>query len=478
MKPYLMFLSFYTFLSAQPLDTLWTKTLGGEEDEWSAQVIQTSDGGYAIVGYTATYGAGNGNVWLVKIDSKGDTLWTRTFGGPEEDWGSSIIQTSDGGYVILGRTESFGSGSTDAYLIRTDSSGNTLWTRTFGGEKDDWGHSIIKAIDGGYLLLGSTESFSQGEYMNIWVIKTDTSGDTLWTRTFGGIDLAAGYSLIQTSDEGYVILGDLLSVGYPDVYLIKIDIEGNLLWTNTFGGEYCDWGNSVIQTSDNGYLITGVTNFRGTGKKRDLYLAKVSNIGEVLWEKAFGKAAWGNSVIETKDRGYLITGCTYLNGAGGGDLWLVKTDPDGDTLWTRTFGGNREDWGRSIIPTSDGGCIITGGTLSFGGGKCDIWILKLIPKSGIGEGNALEKSCIRISSYPRSGGMDIRFSVPERTKVRVMVYDILGSLRATLLKEKQVEPGVEQRIALDGKCLTPGVYFLVITTDKGEQSSCKIIVVR
>ncbi|MHA2277642.1 MAG: hypothetical protein ACXAC2_17820, partial [Candidatus Kariarchaeaceae archaeon] len=166
-------------------DTLWTKTFGVG---LGYSVQQTTDEGYIITGCT------EGDVWLIKTDESGDTLWTKTFGGGDEDNGLSVQQTTDEGYIITGRTYSFGAGHADLWLIKTDESGDTLWTKTFGGGDKDNGLSVHQTADEGYIITGSTESFGAGDY-DVWLIKTDESGDTLWTKTFGGGESDGGSSV-------------------------------------------------------------------------------------------------------------------------------------------------------------------------------------------------------------------------------------------------------------------------------------------
>jgi hypothetical protein len=242
-----------TTLLAQAPDTLWTRTFGSSQDEGHS-VQQTSDGGYIVTGWTASIGAGGSDVWLIKTDASGDTIWTRTFGGSGMDKGRSVQQTTDGGYVVAGNTASFGAGGFGFWLIKTDSSGDTIWTKTFGGRgsDSDYGHSVQQTSDGGYVVTGDNG-------FGVWLIKTDASGDTLWTRIFvgGGV----GYSVQQTSDGGYIVAGETGS----SVWLIKTDAWGDTLWTRTFGGNDSDCGHSVQQTTDGGYIVAGVTSSVGAG---------------------------------------------------------------------------------------------------------------------------------------------------------------------------------------------------------------------
>ena len=354
------------------------KTFGGTGNDNGLSVQQTTDGGYITTGITESFGSGDNDVYLIKTNNYGDTLWTKTFGGTDSDDGYSVQQTSDEGYIIAGHTESFGYGSYDVYLIRTNNNGDTLWTKTFGGAEGDLGKFVQQTTDGGFIITGQTISFGNGLW-DIYLIKTDNNGDTLWTKTFGGTDWEKGYSVQQTTDGGYIITGTTLSFGSgnDDVYLIKTDSYGDTLWTKTFGGTDSDEGRSVQQTSDGGYIITGWTGSFGNGSY-DVYLIRTDNYGDTLWTKTIGGSGWdrGYSVQQTTDEGYIITGWTDSFGIGGPDLYLIKTDNNGDTLWTKTFGGTDYDIGMSVQKTSNGGYIITGHTYSYGMGGSDVYLIK------------------------------------------------------------------------------------------------------
>ncbi|KPJ58506.1 MAG: hypothetical protein AMJ46_14090, partial [Latescibacteria bacterium DG_63] len=257
----------------------------------------------------------------------GDTLWTRTYGGSDNDYGYSVHETSDGGYIIAGTTKSFGAGNYDVYLLKTDASGDAVWTRTYGGGDLDYGYSAIQTADGGYAVVGRTKSFGAGNY-DVYLVKTDSSGDTTWTRTYGGGDRDEGHSLQQTADGGYIIVGynDPWGTAIMDVYLVKIDAQGGVLWTRTHGTEdNYDCAFSVQQTTDGGYIVAGKSDY---------------------WE--------------TNDT----------------QVRIYKTDPDGDTLWTRTYGGSAWDEAYWVQQTTDGGYIVAGYTESFGAGNQDFYLLK------------------------------------------------------------------------------------------------------
>ncbi len=378
---------------AQPV-TLWTKTFGGTSWDWGYSVQQTTDGGYIITGWTVNYGSGLTDLWLIKTNPEGDTLWTKTFGGTLNDEGYSVQQTTDGGYIITGYTDSYGAGNSDIWLIKTNTEGDTLWTKTFGGGGYEQGRSVQQTTDGGYIITGHTSSYGAG-WDDVYLIKTDSEGETLWTKTFGGTLPDGGNSVQQTTDGGYIITGKTYSysgshnIDDEDVWLIKTDPEGNTLWTKTWGGWGGDVGYSVKQTTDGGYIITGVVDFYGqytTG--HNVWLIKTNPEGETLWKKIFsapyhlyyGNRDDGKSVQQTTDGGYIITGRTAIYPEGVGDVWLLKTNTEGDTLWTMKFGGNSADAGYSVQQTTDGGYIITGWTCSYGAGWGDVYLIKVSPE--------------------------------------------------------------------------------------------------
>jgi len=389
--------------TSPPSDTLpatgpspsFCKAIGGPAIEKGNSLIQTSDGGYAIAGYTESFGAGEKDVYVVKLDANGNLQWTKTIGGPAIENGSSLVQTSDGGYAIAGSTRSFGAGEVDVYVVKLDANGNLQWTRTIGGEKDEVGFSLIQTSDGGYAIAGTTTSFGAGE-ADVYVVKLDANGNLQWTKTIGGPGYEIGFSLIQTSDGGYAIAGLTPSFGAGglDVYVVKLNANGNLQWTKTIGGPAGEIGISLIQTSDGGYAIAGSTESFGAGEA-DVYVVKLDANGNLQWTKTIGGPAVenGSSLIQTSDGGYAISG--YTGRPGEWDIYVVKLDANGNLQWTKTIYAKNEDFSKpSLIQTSDGGYAISGDTKSFGAGETDICIVKL-DKNG--------DACCAVSQTSRVG---------------------------------------------------------------------------
>ena len=349
-----------------------TLTIFGSGYENSYSVQQAEDSGYIIAGSTDLYANGDYNLWLVKTDSQGNEEWGQTYGGSDYDVGESVQQTGDGGYIITGRTESYGNGASDVWLVKTDSQGQEEWSQTFGEGNNDYGNSVQQTGDGGYIITGGTEYWTGAS--GVLLIKTDSQGNEEWSQTFGAGDYTFGNSVQQTEDGGYVITGVWLD---SRIWLIKTDGQGNEITNSLLGGSDSGVGNSVQQTEDGGYIIAGSTQSYGNGGS-DIYLIKAG--GQILieeWNQTFGgnDDDHGKSVQQTEDGGYIIAGSTQSYGNGGSDVWLIKTDSQGQVEWDQTFGGGNDEYGYSVQQTEDGGYIITGHTLSPGG-YSDVLLIK------------------------------------------------------------------------------------------------------
>ncbi len=369
---------------AQP-NTLWTRTFGGSGAEGARSVCQTNDGGYIITGYTYSEGQGKSDVYLIKTDSDGIEEWTSTYGGPGWEYGFSVCQTSDNGYIIAGSTTSLGAGAKDVYLIKTDADGEEIWARAIGGPEVDVGRSVLEVDDGGYLVCGYTHSYSAGED-DVWLIKTNSEGDTLWTRTFGDTRAEMGTSINSTNEGNFIIAGATnspsLSSANQDVYLINVNPQGDLNWEETHGfpispdGHPFDWGNSVCQISDGGYVAAGNSNFQ---YPLGIYLLKTDATGNRIWQQAykFNFYDYSNSVLEDFDGGYIVCGATKYAADSKNDILVMKTDVDGNVIWTRIMGGADSEWASSICKTAEGDLVIAGHTYSYGAGNSDVWLIKI-----------------------------------------------------------------------------------------------------
>ncbi len=308
----------------------WNRTLGGLA---GSSVQQTVDGGYIITGFTGLE-YGPYDVLSIKTDSNGNEEWNRTFSGDSDDVGNCVQQTNDGGYVITGSTSSFGNGLLDIWLIKTNENGDEEWNQVFGGTSSDWGKSVQQTTDGGYIITGYTQSYGNG-VRDVWLIKTDENGEEEWNQTFGGTSIDEGYSVQETFDGGYVIIGCTFSnrSGNANVWLIKTNTFGQEEWNKEFGGDSDVEGRSVQQTLDSGYIITG---FERIAEDRhvELLLIKTDSNGNEEWSHNYGGAdsKIGYSVQETDDGGYIIAGSILPNESGSYDVLLIKTDSEGNTI--------------------------------------------------------------------------------------------------------------------------------------------------
>jgi len=388
-----------TNLLGQAPDILWTKMFGGADRDYGRSVKQTTDGGYIVAGFTYSFGGGLFDVYLVKTNTVGDTLWTKTYGGANTEAGRAVQQTTDGGYIIAG-TFNPGGLNEDVYLIKTDSIGDTLWTKKYGWPGQDFAYAVQQTTDGGYITIGFTPQGPGGHIApNILLIKMDSLGNLSWYQTYGGyFSWDMGFSLQQTGDGGYIIVGmtDYFNYDSSDVYLIKTDANGDTIWSKTFGGASYDYGESVRQTSDGGYIIVGETASFGTGDY-DVYLIKTDSLGDTLWTRTYGgdQDESGLSVIESSDGGFVITGMTWSYAVGLADVYVIRTDTNGDTIWTKTIGGLEWDCGWSIQATSDGGYVIAGETKSFGAGDMDFYVIRIAPDTL----NINEKKTWKVEHY-------------------------------------------------------------------------------
>ncbi len=345
-----------------------THTFGGNGYEQGYSAQMTSDGGYILGGWTDSYGNGREDMILVKVNSDGVLEWQRAFGGASDDFGESVLQASDGGYVIGGYTYSFGAGGYDMFIVKTDSQGDLEWQRTFGGSSGDYCYSVQQTADGGYLLGGaSRHSFDAST--NMYVVKIDSKGDLEWENTYGGDENDGCYSIQQTVDGGYILAGDSKSFSEGpcdyDMYLVKIDSHGNLEWQRTFGGDSCDGCYSVKQTTDGGYVLAGDCESYGAGLF-DVYLVKTDPQGKMEWQKTFGDKGWDDcySVSQEDDGGFIMSGCSDSFGEGDFDMYLVKTDSQGDLIWQKTFGSSQNEYAYSVHKLPEGAYVLGGYTES------------------------------------------------------------------------------------------------------------------
>ena len=356
----------------------WNKTYGATGEDGAYDLVQTVDGGYALVGWTNSFGAGFDDFWLVKTDAAGTMQWNKTYGGTNDDMAHALVQTADGGYALVGYTSSFGAGNRDFWLVKTDAAGNAQWNRTYGGTSYDEAYALVRTSDGGYALAGETQSFGAGG-VDAWLVKTDASGNMQWNRTYGGTSADYASALVQTGDGGYALAGGTDSSGWLDFWLVKTGAAGNMQWSETYGGASHDYALALEQTGDGGYALAGYTHSFGAGGG-DSWLVKTDASGTEQWDQTYGGTYDDDAraLVQTVDGGYALVGWTNSFGAGLDDFWLIKTDTNGNPEWNQTYGGTSADYASALVQTGDGGYALAGRTGALGatmsGG--DFWLVK------------------------------------------------------------------------------------------------------
>jgi hypothetical protein len=362
---------------AQAPDTLWTRTYGGRGDEVAYCVKDAPGGGYIVAGYTNSYGAGGKDCFLVKVDNDGDTLWTRTYGENLDDIAYSVCFTSDDGYILGGNNYNYW------YLVKVDSVGNVMWTRRapFGWDRKMYSMQVTN--DDGYIMTGFNE-FMYYLSQNFWFLygllslrKLDSDGEVEWSRNFGTMSMSnyhLGRSVKQTRDGGYIITGR--KEWMKRFWLIKTNSSGQSIWETTVDIGRWGYGYDVIQATDSEYVAVGYLEYYNENNRA--LMVKTDAEGDTLWTRQYD-GDHAASIQHTNDGGYILAGWKSGTAGDGKDCYVVKTNTLGDTMWTAIYGGTFQDEANSIIQDSEGSYVIAGFTVSFGAGGSDIYLVKTEP---------------------------------------------------------------------------------------------------
>jgi hypothetical protein len=410
-----------TASAGQSPDTLWTRTYGGPLNDIAYSACPSFGSGYMIAGLTESGSSGPQDAYLVRINEKGDTLWTRRYGGASYEAFHGIKQTTDGNYIAVGYTSSSGAGNKDIWLAKLNPEGDTIWTRTYGHNLNDCAYTVCETGDQGYIFAGYVDGPSGWIKGDLWIVKTDAYGDTIWTRCYGGSGEDLGIT-IDTTAGGYIIAGNTMSFGAggKDAWLLRTNANGDTLWTRTYGLDQEDVGYGVCCTPDGGVIMTGYINGTGAWTPGDLWIIRTDGQGDTIWTRVLGTAGEDDSwsVIPAPAGGYI---CGARKGVNNGDLWIVRISESGDTLWTMTRGGVSQDAGLGIVVTPDGGFLCAGYTFSTGAGNADFYVVKLESETGIHEGSSnRHQDTVGQTLFVRSLGQVFRPGM--------CVYDATGSV--------------------------------------------------
>jgi hypothetical protein len=383
-------------------EKVWERKIGGSNFDITRDVQETKKGDYVFIGTTRSYGKGGSDVWVGVTDSMGNMIWDKYYGGKDDEEGYSIKQTYDEGYIIAGSTKSFGAGGLDVYVFKIDSKGSILWERPFGGTSNDEAFAVYQTRDDGYIVTGYTKSKTNGG-KDLWVIKLDPQGDREWDKTFGGSYDDEGQDIIELREGGYIVTGYTTAPGGSgkDLWILELDRNGNKIREYVLGSGTAnggrpppDIGYSVKETSDGSYVVAGTT--ETSPDNPDFWLIK-ANSSKKIWDRKFGgkKPDEAFSVDVTQDGGFILAGHSKSFQPADFNVWLVRADPEGSELWNLTFGGSGDETAYAIKATTDGRYIMAGlvGAMGQGG---DGWLIK-----------AKDPQVIPVAYYPLDNGTDI-----------------------------------------------------------------------
>ncbi|MFH2143948.1 MAG: T9SS type A sorting domain-containing protein [Bacteroidota bacterium] len=478
---------------SQSLNIIWDKCYGGSMMDKSWNCCKVFDDGFVLAAlsqsndYDVHINRGDFDFYIVRIKNNGDTLWTRTFGGSNIDLGGEVTFTDDSCIVYTGVSYSsdfdilntWGGG--DIFAIKLDINGNTIWKKSYGGSSMDDPYSIVSTINGGCAILGY--SYSSDYYFNqcygnsdLILLNLDQNGDTIWVKNYGGTLSDIGNEIYYTNDNGFIILATSSSTnfdignnyGSSDFWLLKLDSLGNIEWERNYGGTDADEGISVIQTNDGGYLMAGMTSstdidIHGNHGDTDFLIIKTNAIGDTIWTNTLGGSDYDRpeSIIQTSDYNFVVAG--YTNSTDGDisnhynsdDYWIVKLDNNGQLLWNVCLGGNYSDQCTNILETYDNYLLASGFTVSTSEwidpqhGNGDVWAVKF---DFIDNKDEINKT-VKLLIFPNP--TDNRLFIKLNGITNVKIIDIFGKL---IFESKETE--------LDINMIPKGIYIMIVNTEK------------
>ncbi len=498
--------SFFTF--SQNATIMWQKVYGGSGQDYSDEIIKTNDGGFLVMGRTNSSGGditgptlGSYDMWAVKLDSAGNKQWDKSYGGTSIDYGTGVRQTTDGGYIMCGYTLDtvFGGFSFNFLVIKTDASGNVQWENQYGGSDADYADDIIQTSDGGYVVAGYSQSTDNdftvnAGFFDAWILKLNPNGIVQWASSYGD-SLSDRYAkVIETTT------GEIMAVGQatdslaqpgdaPGDYLVSVySSTGVAQWHKTYGGSFNDNATSILQYDATNFYVGGTSAstdrdvVNPNNGNSDFWAIKINNTGSLLWEKSFGgdSTEIGYDLYKDTDGGLLAaarsissaTGDVSENNQGSPDWWIFKFNTAGVIQWEESFGGNDWEDPASLTQDTDGGVVIAGRSESLNGdvpsnaGQADLWIMKLLQPNSTGyEFNNSEE----LDVYPNPTNDIINLSIPSfLLGEQLHIYNAVGKVvySSSILSNKTT---------LSLNSFTEGSYLIKINS--GEKVFLKKIIV-
>jgi len=429
-------------------------------DQEGQDVWPMPDGGFLIAGYTGNSTVNDMDIEIIKTDAQGDLVWKKTYGGSKPDFPYRMLPTADGNYFIIGYSQSYGGGDYDVLLLKIDPQGNLIWLKTYGGWGNDQGSEIIATADGNYLIVGHSNSLAMAD-QDVYLLKIDPNGMVIWDKWWGGGNNDYGSSVKQCPDGGYIIVGTTFSAGTAgDAYLVKIDGAGNFGWSQNFGGSLYDEGVFINAHSDGSFVFL-VRDSSSVGRDIDARVIKADAAGNVLWNKVYGgtRKDTPKMIQPTMDGGYVIAAITRSFGLINPDMWILKLDAAGDTTWTRRYGGFQNEHCYVVRELADGSFIATGKTTSYSPNFETIFLkLNPIGTLDIKVNDNASSSSFSVYPNPTSGPLNLDLRGIPALK-RICISDLTG--REVYIQEELANE--KKEISLEG--LGAGVYFVTVQSE-------------
>ena len=462
---------------------------GGTNNDGAEEIEATADGGYIVIGATSSNSSGNTDAYLLKVDSMCNYEWSKALGGTNNDWGYSIKETFDKGFIIATSSNSYGNGGYDAILMKRDSLGDFVWRKGYGGLDWDFAYSVAQTYDSGYVFCGETYNNTNG-FSDVFIVKTDPLGDTLWTRTFGGLLIDKGNSVIETSDSSIVVAGITNTLSdSTEIYIIKLDDSGTLLWDSIYGNPLYENANAIIETSNGDYVITGATSSFSPSGDNDFYLMRTDNDGVVVWANSFGAPLVPEDdeafdVYEDLNGDLINVGKTSAAGGGLEDATLFYINSFGN--WAGlgpTYGGANNDGLKSFTVGKNGDYCLAGYTTSFGNGLEDVLIIKLDTVYSFQDtstsiftdmipltvSQASKEFNVHVYPNPAKDFVSIDVKLWESNNFEFILTDINGRI----IRRKNIT-GLRNKIKLDD--IQKGIYLYSILNESIQIDKGKLII--
>ena len=523
----LFFLLILVYIQAQPLIINWQQCLGGSRGEGGSSLISTWNGYMLLCGTESMDGHvppnhGNGDFWLIRTDTLGAILWSKTYGGSDMDLAQKIIKINDDGFILCGSSWSNDGnvngnhGASDYWIVKVDSLGNLIWQRCFGGSFRDELNDLILTPDSGFLLTGGSMSIDGNitgnhGFFDCWMVKLDKEGNLQWEKSLGGTSADIGASIKQTNDGGYIVgasthsndgdvVGNLHGDQNWEAWIIKLDNHGNIEWQRCYGGTLSDGPNEISLTSDGGYLFAGGTDSNdgdvtGNHGENDIWVVKLDSLGNLQWQKCYGGSQDDNTnfIRESANGTFLVGGCTFsFDGDVTGnhsypttyDAWLFRISPSGDLLWEQCIGGDFYDGFLDGIQTPGGEITLLGSSTTgnhSGDVQCehhspgwgDVWLVDVTDPTVVGLEAQPDKS-VQVTIYPNPAVGLVNFSLSQTTplETKISIINLYGALM-----DEFIIPAGRQEVSYSTAHLAPGFYTCILKNRQFTKSG-KIVIAK